>query len=256
MKAVILAGGMGTRIAEESVVRPKPMIEIGGRPILWHILKIYGAHGITDFVVCLGYKGYMIKEYFANMALHNADFTADVAKGEIVHHNSRAEPWRVTLVDTGEATQTGGRLKRALPYIGDDDFCLTYGDGVGNIDITALVAFHRAHGKMATITAVIPPARYGALDLEGDTVRRFTEKPPGQDIFVNGGYFVVSPKAVALVSGDEIAWEGEPLEQLAERRELRAFRHTGFWHPMDTVRDRSVLETLWASGKAPWQVWQ
>ena len=255
MKAVILAGGLGTRISEESHLRPKPMIEIGERPILWHIMKIYAAHGIRDFVVCLGYRGYMIKEYFANFFLHNSDVTIDARNNTIDYHATTTEPWRVTLVDTGASSMTGGRLKRVAPYLAkDEDFCFTYGDGVGDIDISALVSFHRAHGHKATLTAVVPPGRYGALSLEGDRVERFIEKPPG-DAFINGGFFVLNPSVIDLIADDQTVWEAGPLEQLASSGELRAYRHSGFWQPMDTLREKNHLESLWASGKAPWKCW-
>ena len=255
MQAVILAGGLGTRISEESHLRPKPMIEIGGRPILWHIMKIYAAHGITDFVICLGYRGYMIKEYFANYLLHASDVTIDVRTGEIVTHQSTAEPWRVSLIDTGEATMTGGRLKRVAPYLGDR-FCLTYGDGLANIDIGAEIAFHRAHGRAATVAAVIPPGRYGALQIGASgAVERFTEKPPGDEGLINGGFFVLERRAIDRIAGDTTPFEAEPLESLARDGELMAFRHRGFWHAMDTMRDKSQLEAHWASGHAPWKVW-
>ncbi len=255
MQAVILAGGYGTRISEESHLRPKPMIEIGGRPILWHVMKIYAAHGITDFVICLGYKGYMIKEYFANYVLHSSDVTIDARSGEITYHHSAAEPWRVTLVDTGEATLTGGRLKRVAPYLGER-FCLTYGDGVADIDISAEVTFHLAHAREATVAAVIPPGRYGALEIGGDgTVKRFTEKPPGGEGLINGGFFVLERRVLDRIAGDSTSFEGGPLEALASEGELMAFRHGGFWHAMDTLRDRTHLEALWAGGRAPWKVW-
>lgn len=255
MQAVILAGGLGTRISEESHLRPKPMIEIGGRPILWHIMKIYAAHGITDFVICLGYRGYMIKEYFANYLLHASDVTIDVRTGEIVTHQSTAEPWRVSLIDTGEATMTGGRLKRVAPYLGDR-FCLTYGDGLADIDIGAEIAFHRAHGRAATVAAVIPPGRYGALQIGASgAVERFTEKPPGDEGLINGGFFVLERRAIDRIAGDTTPFEAEPLESLARDGELMAFRHRGFWHAMDTMRDKSQLEAHWASGHAPWKVW-
>ncbi len=257
MKAVILAGGKGTRISEESHLRPKPMIEIGGRPILWHIMSLYGAHGVTDFVVALGYRGDMIKQYFASYALHSSDITVDTQRGEIMYHRNHAEPWRVTLVDTGEETMTGGRLKRLARFLDpDESFCMTYGDGVADIDIGALIAFHRRHGKQATVTAVIPPGRYGALALDGDRVANFTEKPPGDNAFVNGGFFVLHPAVLGRVAGDATAWETAPLESLARDGELRAFRHAGFWQPMDTLRDRNQLEALWQSGRAPWKVWR
>lgn len=256
MKAVILAGGLGTRISEESATRPKPMIEIGGRPILWHIMKTYAHHGIREFVVCVGYKGYLIKEYFANFVLHNCDVTIDAARNEVVYHNSQAEPWRVTVVDTGDATATGGRLRRAAGFLGDDDvFCMTYGDGVSNVDVTALVAHHRASGRDATVTAVIPPGRYGALELNGDLVDRFIEKPPGDGAFINGGYFVLNRAVIDRIAGDHSSFEVEPLEGLARDGQLGAFRHHGFWHPMDTLRDKTQLQALWDAGRAPWRVW-
>lgn len=256
MKAVILAGGLGTRISEESHLRPKPMIEIGGRPILWHVMKIYASHGVTDFVICLGYKGYMIKEFFANYLLHNSDVTIDAATGEVTYHQSSTEPWRVTLVDTGEATNTGGRLKRVGPYLDGDTFCLTYGDGVADVDISRLIAFHRGHGREATVTAVVPPGRYGALDLgANDRVNRFVEKPPGDNNLINGGFFVLEHSVLERIAGDETSFEREPLESLAADGELVAYRHTGFWHPMDTLRDKNHLEALWSSGKAPWKIW-
>jgi len=254
MKVVLLAGGLGTRISEESSLRPKPMIEIGGRPILWHIMKIYLAHGLRDFVICCGYKGYMIKEYFANYSLHMSDVTIDMEKNSIEVHQKKAEPWRVTLVDTGEATQTGGRLKRISEYI-DDDFCMTYGDGVGSVDITELTAFHRQHGKLATMTATQPPGRFGALQLKGNAVTSFLEKPTGDGGWINGGFFVLSPKTLELIEGDETIWERKPLEALAQAGQLQAFFHPGFWQPMDTLRDKNYLEDLWQSGKAPWKAW-
>ena len=256
MKAIILAGGMGTRISEESHLRPKPMIEIGGRPILWHIMKIYSHHGITDFVICLGYRGYVIKEYFSNYFLHAADVTIDAATNEVTFHNPKAEPWRMTLVDTGEQTLTGGRLKRVASFLDPNEpFCFTYGDGVANVDITGLVAFHKAHGKRASLTAVVPPGRYGALSMDGDKVSRFVEKPPGDNTFINGGFFVLNPSILELIEGDETSWESAPLERLAASGELMAYRHTGFWQPMDTLRDKNQLEAMWATGNAPWKVW-
>jgi glucose-1-phosphate cytidylyltransferase len=256
MKAVILAGGMGTRISEESHLRPKPMIEIGERPMLWHVMKIYSHYGITEFVICLGYRGYMIKEYFANYFLHNADVTIDARKNELEYHTAKSEPWRVTLVDTGEDTMTGGRLKNVAAYLAPGEpFCFTYGDGVADIDIAKLVAFHNKHGKKATVTAVVPPGRYGALVIKNDRVLRFTEKPAGDNNFINGGFFVLDPSVIGLISGNDTAWETEPLEQLATQGELMAFRHTGFWQAMDTMRDRTQLESYWSSGKAPWKVW-
>ncbi len=256
MKAVILAGGMGTRISEESHLRPKPMIEIGGRPILWHIMKIYAAHGISEFVVCLGYRGYMIKEYFANYFLHNSDVTIDARSNETTFHETSAEPWRVTLVDTGEQTLTGGRLKRAARYLDPrEPFCFTYGDGLADVDISALAAFHRAHGKMATLTAVAPPGRYGALSMTGDRVDHFIEKPPGDKALINGGFFVLNPAVLGRIDGDATPWEAAPLESLARDGELMAWRHSGFWQPMDTLRDKNTLEALWAGGRAPWKAW-
>lgn len=256
MKAVILAGGLGTRISEESHLRPKPMVEIGGMPILWHVMKIYAHYGVEDFIVCLGYKGYMIKEYFSNYFLHSSDVTIDARTNQTTFHNSHADPFRITLVDTGEKTQTGGRLKRAAPYLDPGEpFCLTYGDGVANIDISAEIAFHRSHGRKATLTAVIPPGRYGALSLVGDRVDRFVEKPPGDQGFINGGFFVLDPSVIGLIAGDETPWESEPLETLAARGELMAYRHSGFWQPMDTLRDKNLLESHWESGRAPWKTW-
>lgn len=257
MKTVILAGGLGTRISEESHLRPKPMIEIGGRPILWHIMKIYASHGLTDFVICLGYKGYMIKEFFANYLLHNSDVTIDARTGEITYHQVLAEPWRITLVETGEATMTGGRLKRAASYLdAGEPFCLTYGDGVADVDVTAVRKFHADHGREATVTAIVPPGRYGALELDGDRVQRFVEKPPGDNALINGGFFVLSPAVLERIAGDATSWEAEPLESLARDGELVAYRHHGFWQAMDTLRDKNHLEELWASGDAPWKVWE
>ena len=255
MKAVILAGGLGSRLSEETAVRPKPMVEIGGKPILWHILKIYSAHGINDFIVCLGYKGYIIKEYFANYFLHTSDVTFDMKANRMEVHHATAEPWRVTLVDTGENTLTGGRLRRVRSYLGDDDFCFTYGDGVGDIDVTRLVEHHRAHGRLATLTATQPPGRFGAISLDDDRVAAFAEKPHGDGAWVNGGFFVLAPGAIDYVEGDDVMWEREPLERLARDGQLRAYRHSGFWQPMDTLRDRNLLESLWASGRAPWKTW-
>jgi glucose-1-phosphate cytidylyltransferase len=255
VKAVILAGGLGSRLSEETSVRPKPMVEIGGKPILWHIMKIYASHGIEEFVVCLGYKGYVIKEYFANYSLHNSDVTFDLAAGDVEVHRSGTEPWRVTLVDTGESTMTGGRLKRALPYVGDEDFCFTYGDGLADIDITALIAFHRQEQCAATVTAVQPPGRFGALDIEGERVRRFEEKPQGDHGATNGGFFVLSPSVGKYLGDDRTVWEQEPVRGLAEDGELACYRHNGFWQPMDTLRDRHTLEDLWQSGSPPWRIW-
>jgi glucose-1-phosphate cytidylyltransferase len=257
MKAVILAGGFGTRISEESYLKPKPMIEIGGKPILWHIMKIYSAHGVNNFVICCGYKGYQIKEYFANYFLHMSDVTFDMTDNRMEVHQMKAEPWKVTLVDTGEDTLTGGRLKRVADYIrGEDDFCFTYGDGVSSIDIRASIEFHRHHRKLATVAAVQPPGRYGALERSGFKVTGFTEKPRGDGGLINGGFFVLSPKCLDLIDGDDISWEGEPLTKLAQMGEMMAFEHNGFWQPMDTLRDKNHLEELWASGNAPWKLWK
>jgi len=256
MKAIILAGGLGTRIAEETGLKPKPMIEIGGRPILWHIMKVYSSHGVHDFVICCGYKGYLIKEYFANYFLHMSDVTFDIANNAMEVHQRKAEPWRVTLVDTGEQTMTGGRLKRVGEYVrGEDAFCFTYGDGLTDLDIGALIAFHRAHGKAATITAVQPPGRYGALKLRGDSVLGFVEKPKGDGAWINGGFFVLSPRCLDQIDGDDTSWELEPLAHLAAEGELMAYRHAGFWQPMDTLRERNQLEDLWRRDAAPWKVW-
>ncbi len=257
MKAVILAGGMGTRISEETILKPKPMVEIGGKPILWHIMKLYSAHGIYDFVICCGYKGYLIKEYFANYFLHMSDVTFDMAHNRMEVHQQKAEPWRVTLVDTGERTLTGGRLKRIADYVKNEEvFCFTYGDGLADIDITQEIAFHRNHGKWATIAAVQPPGRYGALELDGTRVTGFMEKPRGDGGLINGGFFVLSPRCLDLIEGDFSSWEGEPLNRLAETGQLIAFEHKGFWQPMDTLREKNLLEELWSSGRAPWRVWQ
>jgi glucose-1-phosphate cytidylyltransferase len=256
MKAVILAGGLGSRISEETEVRPKPMIEIGQKPILWHIMKIYAAYGIDDFVVCLGYKGYVIKEFFANYYLHSCDVTFDLARNAVEVHQSNAEPWRVTLVDTGDATMTGGRLARVLHYVGDEDFCLTYGDGVANVDIGALVDFHRREQRIATVTAVQPPGRFGALELEGDRVTGFAEKPHGDGGWINGGFFVLNPEVRRYLTDDDgLVWEREPLEGLARDGELSVYRHDGFWQPMDTRRELLALQAMWESGKAPWRTW-
>lgn len=256
MKAVLLAGGLGTRISEESAIRPKPMIEIGGKPILWHILKIYSQFGITDFVICCGYKGYVIKEYFANYFLHMSDVTFDMQHNRMEVHHKTAEPWRVTLVDTGEDTLTGGRLRRVREYVGDDEFCFTYGDGVADIDIGALLAFHRASGRLATLTAVQPPGRFGVLDIREGAVKSFQEKPSGDGSWINGGFFVLNPKVIDYIDGDDTIWERAPLERLASEGQLGAYFHEGFWQPMDTLRDKNHLESLWASGKAPWKVWK
>jgi glucose-1-phosphate cytidylyltransferase len=257
MKAVILAGGLGTRISEESHLKPKPMIEIGGKPIIWHILKIYAAHGINDFIICLGYRGYVIKEYFANYFLHTSDVTFDLSTNQIEVHERHSEPWRVTLVDTGESTQTGGRLKRIAPYIEKEEtFCFTYGDGLSDIDIAKTLAFHKAHGKLATVTAVRPPGRYGAIEHTNNLVTGFIEKPRGDGGLINGGFFVLSPKVLDLITGDQTSWEGEPLTQLATMGEMMAYEHNGFWQPMDTLREKNLLEELWCSGKAPWHIWE
>lgn len=256
MKAVILAGGLGTRISEESHLKPKPMIEIGGKPIIWHILKIYAAHGITEFIICLGYKGYVIKEYFANYFLHNSDVTFDLTKNQMEVHHQHAEPWRVTLVDTGEQTQTGGRLKRVRNFLNaDEPFCFTYGDGVANIDISAQIAFHRKHGLAATICAVTPPGRFGALDIDGIMVSRFQEKPLGEGGLINGGFFVLQPEVIDLIEDDSQPWEAGPMHHLAQHGQLAAWMHQGFWHPMDTLRDKILLEELWQEGSAPWKTW-
>lgn len=256
MKAVILAGGLGSRLSEETTLKPKPMVEIGGRPILWHIMKIYSSHGVNDFVICCGYKGYVIKEYFANYFLHMSDVTFDIGNNAMHVCEQHAEPWKVTLVDTGDATMTGGRLKRVAPYIRDEqDFCLTYGDGVADINITQEIAFHRQHGKLATIAAVQPPGRYGALQTTDARVTKFIEKPAGDGGLINGGFFVLSPKCLELIEGDDSSWEDGPLMKLAEQGELMAFEHRGFWRPMDTLRDKNQLEEFWASGVAPWKIW-
>jgi glucose-1-phosphate cytidylyltransferase len=257
MKAVILAGGLGTRISEETDTKPKPMVEIGGKPILWHIMKIYSVHGVNDFVICCGYKGYQIKEYFANYFLYMSDVTFDMSKNTMDVHQRSAEPWRVTLVDTGENTMTGGRLKRVAEHIrGDDAFCLTYGDGVSDVNITELIAFHKAQNVQATLTATLPPGRFGALEFDGNKVGKFMEKPKGDGAMINGGFFVLSPKVLDCISGDETIWERGPLETLAADGQLAAFQHTGFWQPMDTLRDKILLEELWATGQAPWKVWK
>jgi glucose-1-phosphate cytidylyltransferase len=256
MKVVILAGGLGTRISEETHLKPKPMIEIGGRPILWHIMKMYSAHGISDFVICCGFKGYLIKEYFANYFLHMSDITFDMGSNQMEVHQQNVEPWRVTLIDTGEDTLTGGRLRRVSEYIKDDKaFCFTYGDGVSDVDISALVRYHRQHGKLATVTAVSPPGRYGALEQSGGRVTEFVEKPRGDGGLINGGFFVLDPQCLDLIEGDKSSWEGKPLKDLAAMGEMMAYEHKGFWQPMDTLRDKNLLEELWDSGKAPWKVW-
>jgi glucose-1-phosphate cytidylyltransferase len=255
MKAVILAGGLGTRLSEETGVKPKPMVTIGGMPILWHIMKCYSFYGINDFVICCGYRGYMIKEYFANYFLHMSDVTFDMQKNEMEVHSRHAEPWRVTVVDTGDETMTGGRIKRIGEYVAkDDSFCLTYGDGLSDVDIGALIAFHRSHGRLATLTAAQPPGRFGALHLEGSVVKTFLEKPQGDGAWINGGFFVLSPKILDYIEGDETIWERKPMERLAADDQLRAYFHQGFWQPMDTLRDRVYLESLWDGGKAPWKI--
>lgn len=258
MKAVILAGGFGTRIAEETSLRPKPMVEIGGKPILWHIMKIYSSYGVNDFIICCGYKGYVIKEYFANYFLHMSDVTFDMQHNKMEVHQRYADPWRVTLVDTGEDTFTGGRLKRVAPYVqGEDAFCFTYGDGVSDVDIGKLISFHKAQGLLATLTSVYPPGRFGALEIHADgRVTSFKEKPKGDGGQINGGFFVLSPKVIDLIHGDLTIWECEPMETLAQTNQLNAYRHDGFWQPMDTLRDKQFLEELWVSGKAPWKIWQ
>jgi glucose-1-phosphate cytidylyltransferase len=256
MKAVLLAGGLGTRFSEETDVRPKPMIEIGGKPILWHIMKIYSSHGINDFIVCLGYKGYVIKEYFSNYFLHQSNVTFDLRENKMHVLHKNAEPWTVTLIDTGENTMIGGRIKQILPYVGDDpDFCLTYGDGVSDIDITESIAFHRCEGRLATVTATQPPGRFGAINFDGNRVTSFQEKPSGDGGFINGGFFVLSPKVGTYIENDATVWEKEPMTNLAKDGQLSVFFHDGFWHPMDTLRDKRYLEELWSSGKAPWKKW-
>jgi glucose-1-phosphate cytidylyltransferase len=257
MKAVILAGGLGTRIAEESHLRPKPMIEIGGMPIIWHIMKLYSYYDVNEFIICCGYKGYIIKEYFANYFLHMSDVTFDIANNQMEVHQRKAEPWKVTLVNTGADTMTGGRLKRIADYVRNEDaFCFTYGDGVSDVDIQALIAFHRAHGRLATVTAVQAPGRYGAIEQVGNEVTGFIEKPRGDGGLINGGFFVLSPKCLDLIDNDDSSWEGEPLARLTAQRQLIAYDHLGFWLPMDTLRDKNQLEELWASGRAPWKRWQ
>ena len=256
MKAVILAGGLGTRLSEETVVRPKPMVEIGGKPILWHIMKGYSHFGINEFVICLGYKGYMIKEYFANYFLHMSDVTIDLARNHLDIHQNHAEPWRITLLDTGDQTQTGGRLKRVRDYVGEEEFCMTYGDGVGDIDIRAQLDFHRSHGGLATITATQPPGRFGVLDLDQHRVAGLREKPQGDGAWINGGFFVLSPRVLDYIQGDDTLWERDPLERLAAESRLFAYKHGGFWHPMDTLRDKTYLEELWNSSRAPWKLWR
>ncbi len=256
MKAVILAGGLGTRLSEETETKPKPMIEIGAKPLLWHIMKIYSAHGIDEFVVCLGYRGYVIKEYFANYYLHMGDVTFDMKDNRMEVHQSGAEPWKVTLIDTGSETMTGGRLKRVLPYVDGEEFCFTYGDGVADVDLPAVLDFHRSHGRLATVTAVQPSGRFGALDIEGDVIRRFEEKPQGDGGWINGGFFVLSPDVGRYIDGDDTVWEREPLERLAADDQLAAYRHDGFWYAVDTVRDMRHLQELWDSGRPPWKLWE
>ncbi|MGB3135456.1 MAG: glucose-1-phosphate cytidylyltransferase [Nodosilinea sp.] len=257
MKAVIFAGGLGTRLSEETSIRPKPMVEVGNRPILWHIMKTYSAHGINDFVICCGYKGYIIKEYFANYFLHMSDVTFDLRYNQMNVHSGNAEPWKVTLIDTGETTMTGGRLKRVREHVGMETFCLTYGDGVSNVDITELIKFHKSQDTLATLTAVQPPGRFGAIALQEDQtqITSFQEKPEGDGAWINGGYFVVEPQVIDFIEGDETVWEQEPLQKLARVGQLSAFKHDGFWQPMDTLRDRNRLEDLWSNGQAPWKVW-
>jgi glucose-1-phosphate cytidylyltransferase len=255
MKVVILAGGLGTRISEETHLKPKPMIEIGGRPILWHVMKTYSAHNINEFIICAGYKGYVIKEYFANYFLHMSDVTFDMVSNKMEVHQRRCDPWRVTIVDTGEHTMTGGRLRRVQDYLNGETFCFTYGDGVGNIDVGKLVAFHRSEGRMATLTGVQPPGRYGALDVDGNRVARFEEKPDGDGSWINGGFFVLEPSVFKLLIDDSTVWERAPLQTLANERQLSIYKHAGFWQPMDTLRDKNALDELWSGGTAPWKVW-
>lgn len=256
MKCVILAGGLGTRLAEETSLRPKPMVEIGGKPILWHIMKIYSSYGINDFIICLGYKGYMVKEYFANYFLHMSDVTFDMKQNRMSVHQNFAEPWSVTLVDTGDHTQTGGRLRRVKDYLGDEDFCFTYGDGVANIDIPALLKTHRASKRLATVTATQPPGRFGAIDFDGDIVKAFKEKPKGDGAWINGGFFVLSPKVIDYIPDDSTLWEQEPMHKIAKDEQMSIYFHDGFWQPMDTLRERHLLEDLWQTGKAPWKMWE
>ena len=257
MKAVILAGGLGTRLSEETVTKPKPMVEIGGKPILWHIMKMYSYYGINDFIICCGYKGYIIKEYFANYFLHQSDVTFNIKSNKMTFHEGRAEPWKVTLVDTGDNSMTGGRLKRVLPYlVKDEAFCFTYGDGVADINITELVNFHKSHGKQATLTSVFPPGRFGALSIVDNQIQKFEEKPKGDGALINGGFFVLSPKVIERIKGDVTIWEQEPLKSLASDGELMSFKHDGFWHPMDTLRDKVKLNNLFNQNKAPWKVWK
>ena len=256
MQLVILAGGLGTRLSEETSIRPKPMVEIGGKPILWHVMKVYSHYGINDFIVCCGYRGYYIKEYFANYSLHMSDVTFDLRNNAMHVHQNRVEPWKVTLVDTGDETMTGGRLKRASEYLDKEkDFCLTYGDGLANVNITELIEFHKNHNKLATLTASVPPGRFGSLDIDGNVVKRFLEKPSGDGLLINGGFFVLSPKVISYIDGDDTIWEREPLEGLANDAELMAFKHEGFWQPMDTLRDKTYLNELWDKNQAPWKLW-
>lgn len=255
MKVVILAGGMGTRISEETSVRPKPMVEIGGKPILWHIMKIYSSYGLHDFIICLGYKGYIIKEYFANYFLHMSDVTIDMTQNRMEVHQNSAEPWRVTLVDTGEHTMTGGRIRRVRSYLGEDDFCCTYGDGVGDVNISRLIEFHKAKGTLATLTATKPPGRFGSINMSGNKILNFQEKPEGDGAWINGGFFVLNPKIIDYIDGDETIWERSPMEKLAREGQISAYLHEGFWQPMDTLRDKTHLEELWSSGKPPWKQW-
>ena len=256
MKAVILAGGLGTRLSEETESKPKPMVDVGGRPILWHIMKIYSAHGINDFVICLGYKGYVIKEYFANYSLHQCDVTLDIKSRSMEVHQNAAEPWKVTLIDTGLSTMTGGRLRRIARYVQDGPFCMTYGDGVSDVNIAQSIAFHKSHGKLATVTAINPPGRFGVLETERGRVTRMLEKPQQTSTLINGGFFVLEPEALTYVEGDSTSWEREPMERLTNDAQLMAFEHRGFWQPMDTLREKKLLEELWASGEAPWKVWR
>lgn len=256
MKAVILAGGLGTRLSEETSSRPKPMVEVGGKPVLWHIMKLYSEYGVNEFIICCGYKGYVIKEYFANYFLHMSDVTFDMSNNSMEIHQHFVEPWKVTLVDTGESTNTGGRLKRVKKYLGEEVFSFTYGDGLGNINIKDLADFHKAHGKLATVTAVQPPGRFGALEMNGTTVSRFVEKPHGDGMYINGGYFILSPDVIDLIDDDSTVWEQKPLERLAQLGQLEAYEHNGYWQPMDTLRDKNNLEYLWSIGKAPWKIWK
>lgn len=256
MKAVLLAGGLGTRLTEETTLKPKPMIEVGGKPILWHIMKIYSHHGINDFIVCCGYRGYVIKEYFANYFLHMSDVTFDMKNNKMEVHQHKAEHWNVTLVDTGENTMTGGRLRRVRDYLGDEDFCFTYGDGLGDVNIADLISFHKSQKKLATVTGAQQPGRFGALNFDGDMITSFKEKPRGDGSWINGGFFVLSPKVIDMIDGDHTIWEQEPMERLAAERQISAYLHKGFWQPMDTLRDKILLEELWVTGRAPWKVWK